>query len=142
MVNHKICFLFISLFFSLNIPAHELIRLDQFGSEDIKKSNYLIYLYSTENCSVCAQQVEILKQGLNKDHVANFLEGQEEEKLRFYLKKKKIPFKTFHLDQTMKSFLKFGKESPSVSYKSQGMIKNVIGLQSCDKIISLLKSQN
>lgn len=113
--------------------AHESIRLDDFSSEDIKYQNYKAHLYITENCSVCASQIEILKSCFENVEVAAYISGNE-EKLRTYIKRKKLPFKTFLLTDEVKNDLKFGKASPSISFITKDGMKNIVGLQTCDQI--------
>lgn len=135
----KILLSFFLLILSFTGHAEILSRLDDFHTEDILRPNFLVHLYITENCSVCNKQIETLKGCMGPDKIAVYLEGTSEEKLRMYVRRKKIPFKTFHLTGSAKSLLKFGKESPSLSFKSGGLFKNLHGFQNCETISSYLK---
>ena len=138
-MTNKIFLSFFLLLLSFTSHAEILSRLDDFHTENILKPNFLVHLYITENCSVCNKQIETLKGCMGPDKIAVYLEGTSEEKLRMYVRRKKIPFKTFHLTGSAKSLLKFGKESPSLSFKSEGLFKNLHGFQNCEKISSYLK---
>lgn len=136
-------------FFSLSITlisfpmmAHELARLDSFGIEEINKPNLLVNLYVTENCSVCQQQIDVIKKCVSTEKVAAFMEGVNEEKLRTYVKRKKIPFKTYLLNQDAKNDLVFGNASPSITIRAKGKLKNYVGLQSCDQITEAIRVGN
>lgn len=140
----KISYFSYLLVLMISSPAlsEELNRLDDFGSQNVLKSDYLVHLYISENCSVCSKQIQTLKECINPDRVAAYLEGSKEERLRTYVKRKKIPFKTFHLTPSTKTILGFGKASPSISFNLEGKMKNIVGLQDCKQISSLIGSES
>jgi hypothetical protein len=127
---------------SLPLLAQELARLDSFETEDISNPGYLVNLYLTENCSVCQQQIEVIQGCVVEEKVAAFIKGPNEEKLRTYVKRKKIPFKTYLLNEAAKNDLGFGDASPSISIKAVGKLKNYVGLQSCDQITKAIRFGN
>ena len=138
-------FYFLSLFLTLisfPLMAHELARLDSFGIEKINTPDLLVNLYLTENCSVCQQQVDVLKECVATERVAAFMLGLNEEKLRRYVKRKKIPFKTYLLNQAAKNDLGFGVASPSITIRARGKLKNYVGLQTCDQITEAIRVGN
>ena len=138
-------FYFIYLFISmitLPLMAQELARLDSFGIEKINTPDLLVNLYLTENCSVCQQQIEVIKECIATERVAGFMEGISEEKLRAYVKRKKILFKTFLLNQDVKNDLGFGNASPSITIRAKGKIKNYVGLQTCNQITEAIRVGN
>ncbi len=122
--------------------ANELARLDSFGIEEINSPDLLVNLYITENCSVCQKQVAIIKDCVAIEKVAAFMEGPSEEKLRRYVKRKKLPFKTFHLTQNAKKDLGFGAASPSITLRGKGKTNNYVGLQTCDQISEAIRVGN
>jgi hypothetical protein len=143
MLGNRIYFL--SLFISMmSFPsiAQELARLDNFGIEKINTPDLLVNLYVTENCSVCQQQVDVIKECVATDRVAAFMEGPNEEKLRTYVRRKKIPFKTYLLSETTKNDLGFGIASPSITIRAKGSLKNFVGLQTCNQITEAIKVGN
>ena len=138
-------FYFLSLFVLLNsFPsmAQELARLDSFGIEKINTPDLLVNLYVTENCSVCQQQVDAIKECVATERVAAFMEGPNEEKLRTDVRRKNIPFKTYLLNETTKNDLGFGIASPSITIRAKGRLKNYIGLQTCNQITEAIKVGN
>ncbi len=70
------------------------------------------------------------------------MDGKSEEKLRTYVRRKKIPFKTYLLNETAKKQLSFNEKSPALSFNIKGNFLTLEGLQDCDKIISTIKSDN
>jgi hypothetical protein len=127
------------VFFSVIIIAfplfgHELTRLDEFGTGDIDHPNFIINLYITKDCSVCSTQIAVLEKCVSKEKIAVFLEGPREEELRFYVKRKKIPYKSFLLTSKAKSSLKFGSVSPAITIRKKDSLNNLEGLQDCEKI--------
>lgn len=127
---------------SVPLMAHELARLDSFGIEEINTPDLLVNLYVTENCSVCQKQVDVIKECVTTERVAAFMEGINEEKLRTYVKRKKIPFKTYLLNETTKNDLGFGIVSPSVTIRAKGRLKNYVGLQTCNQITEAIRVGN
>lgn len=120
--------------------AMELNLLNDFGAVNVKKSDFLVHLFITENCSVCNKQIEILTECIASDKVAAYIEGTSEEKLRTYIKRKKIPFKTFHLNESAKKHFGFGKQSPSITLQFKEEMKKIVGLQDCDQINSIIRA--
>jgi len=138
-------FYFLSFTFSLiSLPlmAHELARLDSFGIEKINTPELLVNLYVTENCTVCQQQVDVIKECISTERVAVFMEGTNEEKLRQYVKRKKLPFRTYFLNQDSKNELGFGVASPSITVRAKGRLKNYVGLQTCHQITEAIRVGN
>ena len=138
-------FIFFALVSVLALPSRhsealELTRLDSFGVEAISAQSTLVHLYVTENCSVCQQQVEVLKDCVAPESVAAFIEGGSEEKLRNYVRRKKMPFKTYLLNSAAKQELGFGAASPSVTIKAKGKLTTYEGLRTCDQIIHFIKA--
>jgi hypothetical protein len=143
MLGNRIYFLYLFVaVFPLSLMAHELARLDSFGIESINTQELLVNLYMTKNCSVCQQQVETLKDCVAPERVGAFIDGENEEKLRNYIRRKKIPFKTYYLTSTAKTDLGFGSASPSLTVRTKGRLKNLLGLQSCEQITEAIRSGN
>jgi len=127
---------------SVPLMAHDLARLDSFSIEEINTPDLLVNLYVTENCSVCQKQVDVIKDCVATERVAAFMEGINEEKLRTYVKRKKIPFKTYLLNETTKKDLGFGIVSPSITIRAKGRLKNYVGLQTCNQITEAIRVGN
>lgn len=138
-------FYFLSFLLSLTshpLKAHELARLDSFGIEKVNTPDLLVNLYVTENCSVCQQQIDVIKECIATERVAAFMQGSNEEKLRTYVIRKKIPFKTYLLNETAKNELGFGVASPSLTIRTKARLKNYTGLQTCDQITEAIRVGN
>lgn len=130
----------LSISISLSCWSVELTRLDDFGTESID-SKYPVNLFIAENCSVCHEQIEILKYCLGSSKVAVYIEGPSEERLRTYVKRKKIPFKTFHLNQDAKNLLNFKNKSPALTIIANKTTTQV-GLTACLDINLAIKAGN
>ncbi len=138
-------FFFFALVSVLALPSRhsealELTRLDSFGIEKISAQSTLVHLYVTENCSVCQQQVEVLKNCVAPESVVAFIDGGSEEKHRRYVRRKKLPFKTYLLNSAAKKELGFGTASPAVTIKAKGKLTTYEGLRSCDQIIQFIRA--
>jgi len=143
MSGNKIRFSMITfLLVSFSLKAEELIRLDNFGTSDSKNAGDLVHLYMTENCSVCKTQIEILRNCIQAERVSAYMGGKSEDKLRTYVRRKKIPFKTYLLNETAKKKLSFNGKSPALAFSYKGNFLTLEGLHDCDKIISTIKSDN
>jgi hypothetical protein len=131
----------LSIFIS-TLFAQDLVRLDDFGSLNLKESGTKVHLYISENCSVCQSQIDVLKDCVPASKVHVYIEGKNEEKLRFYVKRKKVPFKTYLLTNPAKKYLGYKKASPAITYINQGKFKTIEGLQNCKQIQKQLKDDN
>lgn len=132
----------ITIFYESSSWANELIRLDRFAIEDVSQSELVVNLYITENCSVCQRQIDTIKDCISNDKIAVFIDGANEDKLRTYIKRKKIPFKTYYLTPKAKNLFGFGSVSPSITIKTKEKLKNLVGLQSCEQIQETIKAGN
>lgn len=138
-------FFFLTLFLFMKpfpLVGQELSRLDSFQTEKINTSDLLINLFITENCTFCQHQIDVIKECIATERVAAFMEGPNEEKLRTYVRRKKIPFKTYLLNETTKNDLGFGIASPSITIRGKGSLKNFVGLQTCNQISAAIKVGN
>lgn len=141
-IDLKIIILFVSLILTFRANGVELVRLDKPEVVDVRLSNFVAHLYITENCSVCSNQIKVLESCLTREKVVAYMDGNSEEKLRNYIKRKKIPFKTFYLTSEAKVKLGFGKLSPSLTFSFGDELKNVIGLKDCNQINTIIRSGN
>jgi len=125
--------------FTQVINAQSLLRLDAFMIEDFPNNPQSVHLYISKNCSICHKQLAILKEcSLGKGEVIVYMEGRTED-LRFYIKRNKIPFKSFSLTAEIKKILRFSNISPSLSFKQDEGYKNLQGLQSCSHVKNSLE---
>lgn len=118
--------------------GEEIVRLDKIKIEEFDTNKPTISLYITETCSVCDRQISILKQCLGEEEIVAFLEGQHEEKLRRTVARKKIPFKTYLLNPSLKKQLGFPNVSPALRLRTSKGFVVLSGLQACDSIKSQL----
>ena len=127
-------------YLAIAYPAfgEELVRLDKIKVEAFDENTPTVSLFITEACSVCDRQVSVLNQCLEGKEVVAFLEGPQEEKLRRTVARKKIPFKTYLLNQSLKKRLGFANVSPALRIKTSKGFIVLSGLQSCETIKSQL----
>lgn len=134
------------IFFFLGIStalSRELVRLDEFESLDLSREKTRAFLYITKDCSICAKQISILKECELSSEVKVLIDGDSEEKLRFSVKRKKIPYKAYLLTKEFKEELKLENKSPQfILVKNDKTRAKLIGLKECDEVKLFLKSRN
>jgi|GEM_PF-3564918 len=133
-------FIFLASCSSMNLNS-KLIRLDKLKNESLDLNRIIVALLITENCSLCQSQLAILQKCVVKDRVAIFIEGDDEEKLRRVIKKKKINFPSYKLNPATKNIFSFDETTPTLSVKSGGVFKTHKGVLSCEETIKLIKSR-
>jgi hypothetical protein len=132
-------FLFLLLCSCSQTPTKDLVRLDQYGVEPAPEEQIRVNVFLTEACSICDRQVQVLKECIVAENVAAFLEGKNEDHLRKVLRRKKLPFATYFLTDSVKKTYGFSGRSPALAIRTRNGHVFREGLQECEEIIRIIK---
>ena len=120
-----------------NVQAASLIRLDNIGIEEITPFSHKYELIIEDNCAFCLTQLSILKECVDHKDVIVFINNKNkltEEQLQRLVRKKKLSFKTYILDEDFKQKYEFTGVTPKMWINKDKKKNSFIGVVSCEKL--------
>lgn len=142
MIFHQLVAFFITGLISINQSmAIEAIRIDKDLVEKFTPFTHKYELIIADNCAHCMKQLEVMKECVKVEDVAVILENLSklsDEQLRRLVRKKKIIYKTYLMDNELKKNYEFKGVTP-VMWMYQ---KSYVGVVPCsvlsegDKVLS------
>lgn len=126
-----------AILLSSSLFAHPSIRLDKSTLEEFSPFSTKYELIISENCSYCLKQLSILKECVIENEVVVLLDNKSklsEDNMKKLVRKKKITFKTFVLDEHLRNVYAFNGVTPTLWLNK----KSYTGVVSCE----FLKTQS
>jgi hypothetical protein len=127
----------LSIFACPSLFAHTSIRLDKPALEEFSPFSTKYEVIISDNCGHCLNQLSILKECVSDNDVVILLDNKSklsEENLKKLMRKKKIDFKTFLLDEHLRKTYAFNGVTPTLWMNK----KSYTGVVACE----FLKSQS
>lgn len=125
------------LFFLSDLHAASVVRIDQSGVEEFTPFTHRYELIVSDNCSHCLNQMNIMKDCVKPEDVVVLMENKtnlSEEGLKKVLRKKKIIYKTYLLDKTLREAYAFKGVTPMMWITKNESKKSYVGVLTCENL--------
>lgn len=125
------------LFFNEVCAAAPRVRLDQNKIEDFTPFTYRYELLIADNCAHCLNQLAIMRDCVKNEDVVVLLDNktnQSEDGLKRLIRKKKIIYKTYLLDSSLKEAYSFKGVTPMLWITNNASKKSYTGVMTCENL--------
>lgn len=127
----------ILLMTTLNLHAVEAVRIDQSKVEEFTPYSHRYELIVSDNCSHCMNQMAIMKDCVEAKDVVVLIDNVSnlsEDGLKKVLRKKKIIYKTYLLDKTLREAYSFKGVTPTLWITKNESKKSYTGVMTCENL--------
>lgn len=129
-------YLWLILFFN-DVHAAPTIRLDQNQIEEFTPFTRRYELLISDNCAHCLNQLAIMKDCIKNEDVVVLLDNktnQSEDGLKKLIRKKKIIYKTYLLDNSLREAYSFKGVTPMLWITNSASKKSYTGVMTCENL--------
>ena len=127
----------ILIFLTFQTQAASLVRLDKRAIDEVTPFSHKYELIIEDNCAHCMTQLSVMKNCVDEKDVIIYINNRSkltEEQLQRIVKKKKITFKTYILDEELKKIYKFTGVTPLIWINNNTSKNSFTGVVSCEKL--------